>query len=110
MVQMKDKPSKDVRQRIVTAFYAGVSTRDLALQTSLSERTIRNYRQNFHLHGSLYPPKAKLGRPSKLTSNMEEVGEDWRIMTVLLTNCIGSVHISRGSTYGRSMGYAILPI
>ncbi len=103
-----DKPSKDIRQRIVTAFYASVTTKDLAMQTSLSERTIQKYRRNFHLHGTLYAPKAKKGRPSALTPSMEEVGENRRMQAVLLTNCIGIAQVSRGTTYSGSMGYAVL--
>ena len=40
---MMDKPSEDVQQWIVTAFYVNVTTKDLVMQTSLSERTIQKY-------------------------------------------------------------------
>jgi len=72
---MPSKPDKDVRQLLVTAFLNGpVSNEALATRTHLSERTIRQYRLNFKRYGTLYPPRKKRGRCSKVTPDMEQVG------------------------------------
>ena len=46
----------------------------IAKDTSVSERTIRTYKKNLMVYGTLYPPKAVLqGRPRKITLEMQEV-------------------------------------
>ena len=59
-MQMMNKSSEDVWQQIMTAFYADVTTKNLVMQTLLSERIIQKYQQNFHLHGTLYSSKTKM--------------------------------------------------
>ena len=103
-----DKSSEDVWQWIVTAFYASIITKNLVMQTLLSERTIQKYQQNFHLHETLYSSKTKMGQPSKLTPNMKNVDENWERLMILLTNHIEIDQVSWETLYNESMRYAVL--